>query len=644
MRIRHFIGSILLCLGIALSLTHARAMTPDMPRLEMRDFGQMPILHDGRIKPLDSFARAKKKYLSGNDKDALLWLRDTVFNPALAETFPIIKITNPDSLNMLELPRRADRLYSYQEVNKALMAHAQSVQSILDMPQKDWTQAQADIALIQQKIVDLSDLLASLSLILPLSAHIPGDVAQGADALPDNLRALAGRNLTYWDTLAAQDDLYLYVQNMAKKQGSAIEGYSPLEQAFVHLAFSLDSLRLNAQISRTLRIFPAPDGAQDTPLISPWTAAMNGYDDARTLGHIALWRDLAQAYHSGDHSAWNASSASLRDQVMQATGDHVRARALHLEYIAAQFKPVQVSAVLYALALGMLGGAALIAHLRPQSAGVPAILRGGAITSLIIGAIIHCCTLAVRVYVLQRPPVSTLFESILFVGAMSVLCGLWLYRNDGKAFWLACAGILGVILNILALSHNQDGDSMLMLSAVLNTNFWLATHVICITVGYGFCVLTSALAHYILGRHALGGTTPKQDHYQKVLHALALISLLFAAVGTILGGVWADQSWGRFWGWDPKENGALLIVLWLVWVLHGRISGQMRTAAVTSGLAYLCVVTALSWFGVNLLNVGLHSYGFTQGLAGSLALFVALESLYIGWAWYKITHHTQKVS
>ena len=413
----------------------------------------------------------------------------------------------------------------------------------------------------------------------------------------------------------------------------------------MHLAFSLDSLRLNAQISQTLRVVPAPHDAQGASFISPWTLAINAERDPQSVQHIDQWRILAQAYHAGDHGAWNAGSLALKNSVMRIAADDLRPRALHLEYITAQIKPVKLSAALYALALGFLGTAALVLQLRPQSTPhLIGSLRKAAIISLIVGVTLHCCTLAVRVYVLERPPVSTLYESILFVGAMSVLCGLWLYRRDAQVFWLACAGTLGVILNILALSHNQNGDSMMMLSAVLNTNFWLATHVICITAGYGFCILTSALAHYILGVHALGGSAPRQDHYQKTLHVLALISLLFAAVGTILGGVWADQSWGRFWGWDPKENGALLIVLWLIWVLHGRISGQMRTASVTAGLAYLGVITALSWFGVNLLNVGLHSYGFTQGLAGGLTLFITMESLLIGWAWHRISKRNPKGS
>jgi hypothetical protein len=86
--------------------------------------------------------------------------------------------------------------------------------------------------------------------------------------------------------------------------------------------------------------------------------------------------------------------------------------------------------------------------------------------------------------------------------------------------------------------------------------------------------------------------------------------MLFSFVGTVLGGIWGDQSWGRFWGWDPKENGAVLIVIWNAIILHARWGGMIRQR----GLAVLCVfggiVTAWSWFGTNMLEIGLHAYGF----------------------------------
>ena len=88
--------------------------------------------------------------------------------------------------------------------------------------------------------------------------------------------------------------------------------------------------------------------------------------------------------------------------------------------------------------------------------------------------------------------------------------------------------------------------------------------------------------------------------------------MLFSFVGTVLGGIWADQSWGRFWGWDPKENGAVLIVLWCAIILHARWGGFIRQRGLMVMAIFGNVVTSFSWFGVNMLGVGLHSYGFMQ--------------------------------
>ena len=112
-----------------------------------------------------------------------------------------------------------------------------------------------------------------------------------------------------------------------------------------------------------------------------------------------------------------------------------------------------------------------------------------------------------------------------------------------------------------------------------------------------------------------------------MIYGVVCFALLFSFLGTILGGIWADQSWGRFWGWDPKENGALLIVLWNAIILHARWGGFVRGR----GLAVLAVlgniVTAFSWFGTNLLGIGLHSYGFTESGFLWLTAFCASQLL-----------------
>ena len=106
------------------------------------------------------------------------------------------------------------------------------------------------------------------------------------------------------------------------------------------------------------------------------------------------------------------------------------------------------------------------------------------------------------------------------------------------------------------------------------------------------------------------------------------VAVFFTLFGTILGGIWSDQSWGRFWGWDPKENGALLIVLWLIMMLHLRIAGLVKPIGFCFGMVFANICVALAWFGVNLLNVGLHSYGFTDNVAMNLFLFILVEFLF----------------
>jgi len=170
-----------------------------------------------------------------------------------------------------------------------------------------------------------------------------------------------------------------------------------------------------------------------------------------------------------------------------------------------------------------------------------------------------------------------------------------------------------------------------MLQAVLDTNFWLATHVVIITLGYASTFFAGILGiAYILlglftpllrqgvsrqGAVAAGraGAAELGKVLAKMAYAIVCFATLFSFTGTVLGGIWADQSWGRFWGWDPKENGALIIVLWNAVVLHARWGGLVRERGVMVMTVVGNIVTAWSWFGVNLLSIGLHSYGFMEG-------------------------------
>jgi ABC-type transport system involved in cytochrome c biogenesis permease subunit len=151
-----------------------------------------------------------------------------------------------------------------------------------------------------------------------------------------------------------------------------------------------------------------------------------------------------------------------------------------------------------------------------------------------------------------------------------------------------------------------------------------------VTLGYSAGLLAAALAHLWLFGQMLGIRVREPGLYRSIArmtYGVVCFGLLFSIVGTILGGVWANYSWGRFWGWDPKENGALLIVLWELLMLHARLGGYVRDFGFALLAIFGGVVVAFSWWGVNLLGVGLHSYGFTSGVQTSLTVFYVIEAL-----------------
>jgi len=111
----------------------------------------------------------------------------------------------------------------------------------------------------------------------------------------------------------------------------------------------------------------------------------------------------------------------------------------------------------------------------------------------------------------------------------------------------------------------------------------------------------------------------------KMVYGIVCFATLFSFTGTVLGGIWADQSWGRFWGWDPKENGALIIVLWNATILHARWGGMVRERGLMNMAVFGNIVTSFSWFGVNMLGIGLHSYGFMDAAFKWLMAFVASQ-------------------
>lgn len=249
---------------------------------------------------------------------------------------------------------------------------------------------------------------------------------------------------------------------------------------------------------------------------------------------------------------------------------------------------------------------------------------------LILFNVLMFFSIFLRCLITEKPPVTNLFESMIFVNfLLSFLLCLFVRFIDKKYIFLY-GSIFMLFLQYLIYRYSiYDGD-IRVLTPVLDTNFWLSTHVIIISIGYALCLSISFLSHISLYFCVF----KKIDDYlntkiSNFIYFLCNSAIFFSLLGTILGGIWADHSWGRFWGWDPKENGALFIVFWLVFMVHFKNTGWFNPFLWSVFGVLTSVVIALAWFGVNLLGAGLHSYGFVQGIGHILFYFCLFEFFYV---------------
>lgn len=290
-----------------------------------------------------------------------------------------------------------------------------------------------------------------------------------------------------------------------------------------------------------------------------------------------------------------------------------------------QFEPFYKSTLIYVVAL-LLGCVFWLNFSEP--------IRRSAFFLLLLAFVIHTSGLLFRMFLEGRPPVTNLYSSAIFVGWGAVLLGIILERIFHDGIGTVTAAGVGFVTQIIAHNLALGGDTMQMLQAVLDTNIWLATHVVVINIGYASNFLAGVLAMvYILRGVITRSLTPLvAKGLTRMVYGIVCFATLFTFVGTILGGIWADQSWGRFWGWDPKENGALLIVLLNALILHARWGGIVRERGLMALALVGNIVTAWSWFGVNMLGVGLHSYGFMDEAFKWLLTFVISQVVLIGMA------------
>jgi ABC-type transport system involved in cytochrome c biogenesis permease subunit len=530
--------------------------------MDVQGFGSLPVLEGGRIKPADSLAR-----------NALLMIRSQ-------QEFRYDGRTVGADEWLLDVLFRRD------------VANRQPVFFINDPDV---------LSLIGQR--QSSNRYFAFEALAPYLREIQNQAqaAHGIDAKQRSRFESAVANLF--------ERVYLYYRLENTMSGVNSTGLTA-ELAARGQPGAADRASEVAQLAYFRALVPATGGGEGWKNVGEALAA-----PGQPPAALAAWARLGDAWARQDAPAFNAAAAELK--AAAAARPDVTSHTGH-ELVYNRAQPFYAGMVIYVLALLVLFASWLW---RPQ------LLQPVAFGLLCGGALVHTLGLVSRVVLQGRPPVTNLYSSAIFVGWAAVLVAIYLERVYRRGFGTLAACTAGFGTLLVAHHLAGDGDTMEMMRAVLDSNFWLATHVVTITIGYSGTFLAGAIAiGYTVRRHLVKDHDPATSKaLTGMTYGVICFALLFSFVGTVLGGIWADQSWGRFWGWDPKENGALLIVLWNAIILHARWGGYVREKGIMAMAIVGNIITSLSWFGVNMLGVGLHSYGFMDSAFWALTAFCASQ-------------------
>jgi len=573
-------------------------------------FGKIPIAGNGRVKPIDTLARDALKALSNNrqefktgvierkigpwefpeKKSATQWLLEFIASPKEGAERRVVRIDNDELLSVLELPLdREDHLYSITEVSRSSEALGKRLDQIRTKPKDAMTAA-------DRAAIELNDKIEVIDRLFRAFQPDFGVVRGGMPAIQ-----------------AYKENYQLFKHgDLAKKIQSR---NPPLAVFYEDGAFAQDEPKpqwetlAHAQLVEGLLQLAASQSESRHEVAAP----------------VAAWTDLLDAWDKNDAAAFNAAVKRYQNALEQDPPKDYNANKVAFEAYFNHAAPFYYLMIPYVTA-GLLAAFSWMGFTRP--------LNRAAFWLVCFTFVLHTLALIGRIYISGRPPVTNLYSSAIFIGWAAVAFGIALECVFKLGFGNVMAGVIG--FSTLLIAHNLSGDgndTFSVLQAVLDTQFWLATHVVTVTLGYAATYVAGFLGvlYIVLGLATpkLGDVIGEGNRRQTVgqalirmIYGVLCFAILFSFVGTVLGGLWADDSWGRFWGWDPKENGALIIVLWNALVLHARWGGLVKDR----GLAVLAVAgniaVSWSWFGTNQLGVGLHSYGFTSGVVLALALFV----------------------
>jgi ABC-type transport system involved in cytochrome c biogenesis permease subunit len=596
-------------------------------------FENLLVQQDGRVKPLYTVARFTLLQFSGKSTVSFqtqdgeshrihyaAWLLDVLFRGDLAKQIPVFIID--DSAAVVEIgvsPKSKRDKYSYSELFPGraklaeLGAQYAEKQSQFEKSEKD---EQFKLERVESMILTLGRNISSFEyLVGQFGFARKGEMLVNENILPPELTELAKR-LDTTEMLDKMPEMTLEQLVQAIRQSP---GNSDDERMF---SGALRLFFFHANSARGLNIFQPKEkdnevwlsggdlllaglaSKEDRPWVKEQLSTIQTLVDAQKEGEEPFLKELQSFRASQDATAES------------------RGEGIHSELEVTLYRGKWFTNSLYCFVIAFV--VLSFSWLTPGSKiGKILVL----ITCLIalLGLVLDIYGITLRSIIRQRPPITNLYDTVLFITGTAVLLGLiieYFTRVGIGALVAVFAGVVGMFLS-MKYEAKEATDTITQLVAVLDTNFWLATHVTIINIGYAAGLVSAIIAMVYLPAKLIGTLRGKQnkDFYRmltRMNYGVICFCLFFSLVGTVLGGIWANYSWGRFWGWDPKENGALMICLWTLVILHGRMAGWIREIGIHVNSLVLAMIVTFSWWGVNNLGVGLHSYGFTEGVWGAL--------------------------
>jgi len=575
-----------------------------------------PVLEGGRVMPLDSYARLKLLQFSGKstiDKQpALSWLAGLMFSPELVETQRVFMINHPEVTEALGIDPEDRRRFSFSEMHTGIGKLHEMAVKAYEIPDEERSPVEKEILRVYHNVTQYSELTQAFLFATP---HRDFAVANPA---VKELLGLPPSEIGY-----SFLDIFLRATRMSdvltRLEKKDVASWTEVEKDVFGLSSTLFQW---SQHHRALPLAMIPlHGHGSEEWVSPWDVLSLGINTPEVRDEVTMVQDVVRHYQAGNQLEFGIAAHTVERSVLKRSHGNRGIKNLDLELLYNKSDLFYRAKLFYGLAF-LLGMVAIMMDwkgLRVVAAGM-----------IIAGLIPHTLGIVWRMMIMGRPPMTNLYATFLFVAWVCVVLGLfieWFQRNN---LGTVLSGIGGLVLLLVAARFSTQGDTLGVVVAVLDSNFWLATHVVCITIGYAGCVAAGIAGHVYL----LQGLFKTSEHSAmrsttKAVYGLLAFGLIFSFLGTMLGGVWADQSWGRFWGWDPKENGALLIVLWCALLFHARVSGMIGPHGMAQGSVFGVIVVVFAWLGVNLLGVGLHSYGFTSGLALGMWITIGIELIFM---------------